>query len=634
MKRQTRYLFFGVLVVLGGLLNGCQTHCTQRVKEHARVDVERVKDSVFRLYVAHVNDTHSHFTEEQVDWQSPLEKATKGLKVGGYPRVKRQVDLWRAELKKQGHEMLFLHAGDAFQGTGYFVLNLGAANQKLLNEMNIDAMVTGNHEFDKLRPMDITFDDSGIAVAVKPGSSYPAGEKLAEFIAGLNYPMLTANLDASKNEFFKPVTNLLRSSIFEVDGEKIGVFGITLQDMASIAKPGKELVFLPEIETATEMVRQFEAQGINKIVMISHVGYGRDQVIAAAVPGIDVVVGGHSHSFLGDFSAFNLGSDGPYPTIVTNSAGGIACVVQAGQHASAAGLLEAGFDAEGQLVEWRGGDTLLLAPPEKETVVLAGTDPAVELENALTATGNYVWIEEDLGLSAIITEQYKDAVKAAYGHSIATVPITLTHERVPTDSAGHGSKVASLVGEALFVEAKNRKIPADFSLLNAGGVRSDIPAGEYYDNQTLMELMVFGNTMGSFQLTGKEVKDVLTSVIARALSNPDADGCFPYTGRLRYTYDETQPEGSRLVSAETMAEDGEWIPIDDEKTYHVLANHYIASGNDGYGLLKQYLDANGTYQNNETLIDNVLFTDYVKALTKKDQPLAELPYSTTTIIRQ
>ena len=575
------------------------------------------------LYLSHVNDTHSNFDPQEVPWRSPLETNVVGMVAGGYPRVKKQVDIWSEALKAIDHELVFLHAGDTFQGTGYFVLNLGVANRNVLNQMNVDGMVVGNHEFDKLRAMNVSTNESG-EIVITPGSSQPKGYALSNFTANVNFPVYAANVVRTNDPYLGPLTNMIDCRVMDVDGMKVGVFGITLGNMASIASPSSDLQFLPEIATASNMVKQLENAGVSNIVMISHVGYTKDQAIAAAVPGIDVVIGGHSHSYLGDFSSFEIISEGDYPTIVTNTAGGKAYVLQAGQHALDVGLCEVTFDEDGVVTACRGSDTLLLAPPTNGTPVeKAGTDPAAELEAALSSKGNYVWIDEDADLRAYIASNYTPALENAYGGVIAQVPVAMLHERVPTDPEGHGSDVAPRVCEALAV-ATNYGSHIDFSLQNAGGIRTDIPCGEYRENQTLMELMIFGNSMSSFDLTGAQTKEILSYVIGYALAHPDNDGCFPYTGRLRYTYNRADSSLSNV----DIYDGSTWTALVDTQVYRVVANSYIAGGQDNYTLLAQYA---ANMVNHSNLIDNAVFTEYVKALGAADQPLVKMPYETTTV---
>ncbi|MCT7656247.1 hypothetical protein MBH78_19730 [Oceanimonas sp. NS1] len=105
-----------------------------------------------------------------------------------------QVNAWRNQAEQADQPLLFLHGGDAWQGSGYFRLNQGAMNADILTRMRLDAMVLGNHEFDLDTPL------------------------LADFIAGAGFPLLAANLDASRDPALKDAANLHPYVLYAFDG--------------------------------------------------------------------------------------------------------------------------------------------------------------------------------------------------------------------------------------------------------------------------------------------------------------------------------------------------------------------------------------------------------------------------------
>ena len=178
----------------------------------------------------------------------------------------------------------------------YISMNsLGQADLEFMNLMKVDAMTFGNHEFDL-------------------GSSPEGHQALAEFIKAANFPFVSANVDFSKDPIFDGLFNTKISTtpengniytgiVKEVNGEKVGIFGLTTAETADIASPGK-ITFSNYIEDAERMVAEFEEMGVNKIVALTHIGFDdnaevdNDQELAAQVAGIDVIVGGHSHTQL------------------------------------------------------------------------------------------------------------------------------------------------------------------------------------------------------------------------------------------------------------------------------------------------------------------------------------------------
>ena len=275
----------------------------------------------FELSIAHINDTHSAFDEvrasivnDEIQDGSPVYTS-----FGGHPRLQTAANEIREQAEATDRSMLFLHGGDAWQGSAYFKLFEGKMNADILSRMDLDAMAMGNHEFDL------------------------NNEVLAEFVNNVTFPVLGANMDLSADPHLKDVTNILPYTLFAFDGfEKeevtlatmpqdkpvVAVLGLVLEDMPTMSPNVGEVRFSGEVETAQKMVDELKANGVNKIILLTHIGLERDQNIARNVDGIDVIVGGHSHTLLGDHSNLGLGDHGGYAEIITNPNGGKTCIVQ------------------------------------------------------------------------------------------------------------------------------------------------------------------------------------------------------------------------------------------------------------------------------------------------------------------
>ncbi|HDQ41146.1 MAG TPA: bifunctional metallophosphatase/5'-nucleotidase [Desulfonatronum sp.] len=628
--------FLSVLLVLAFLLAGLagcmHSNNEPRLIQAASNGVESSKDR-FVVYIAHVNDTHAHL--DPITRSFALDGHTVSMSVGGYPRLHTQVDGWRKTAGDEQAGFLFLHAGDTFQGSGYFMLFYGEPEAAMWNRIGLDAMVLGNHEFDSLRAMDIQRDAQGRILSVTPGEALPAGLNLAEFIRLAHFPVLAANMHVPDSSLLSNIPNLVPWVITEVEGRSVGIFGIVLADMPEIAYPGKELIFLPEADVAREMVSLFEAQGVDRIIMISHIGYEQDMEIARSVDGIDVIVGGHSHSVLGDFSPSGLESDGPYPTIIASPSGWPTVVVQAGAYASMAGLLRVVFNDQGEVVQADGANHfLILANQGDDREVDTKREQDLPQETVLGQGAVLSWGRENPQDREFIDQRYGRDVKEAYGPVIAMVAQPLDHERIPADPAGHGSILAPLTAEALAAGLALQGEGVDFALLNAGSVRASIPAGPFRENQTMLEIMIFGNRVAAFALTGAQTRAVLESVISSALANSQDDGRFPYPARLKYSYDAAQPEGGRLSDLTVWDQEMGWRSLEDDRTYRVASSYYIASGRDGYDLLKQYVDANASLQVFSAL-DNQMFVDYVRQTAAQNNGfLLPLDYAPVTLKNQ
>ncbi|MBL0572989.1 bifunctional metallophosphatase/5'-nucleotidase [Aeromonas hydrophila] len=549
----------------------------------------------FVLTLAHMNDTHSQFDPVNAELKGPIfgkqgETDTLYTRFGGYPRLLTMAKSFQADALAKNQPILLLHGGDAWQGSGYFKLNEGMANAELLSQFGLDAMALGNHEFD--------LDN----------------QKLARFIQGVNFPVLAANLDTRDDPDLRHAANLKPFVIYAFDGNQkspvsdlnnlpqgkqlVAVMGLVLEDMANISPNVGKLRFGNEITSAQATVDLLRQHGINQIVALTHIGNQRDLALAAKVNGIDAIVGGHSHSLLGDFRNIGWGNTGEYAALVTNPDGvGMTCVVQAGSYAQAIGLAQVSFDAQGRVIACKGQNQLLASrdffadPARKQALDEARSKQAAKF---IDAQPNLVTVDEDPRLRGIIDSHYKPALEQAFGPVIATLPAALQNARRPGDngSDSHGSDVAPLVAEGQYYWANTPAVqaltggPVHFALLAVGGVRADLPAGELREGDAALTLLPFKNQLSVLTLTGADVRALLTETITATLPTSAHAGKFPYGGHLRYTFTETTP-GKRgaLTQLQWQDADGQWQDLVDATRYRVVMNAYSANGNDGWQAL-------------------------------------------------
>ncbi|POG24318.1 bifunctional metallophosphatase/5'-nucleotidase [Aeromonas bestiarum] len=549
----------------------------------------------FVLTLAHMNDTHSQFDPVNAELKGPIfgkqgETDTLYTRFGGYPRLLTMAKSFQAEALAKNQPLLLLHGGDAWQGSGYFKLNEGMANAELLSQFGLDAMALGNHEFD--------LDN----------------HKLARFIQGVNFPILAANLDTRDDPDLRHATNLKPFVVYAFEGNRkspvtdlnnlpqgkqlVAVMGLVLEDMANISPNVGKLRFGKEVASAQATVDLLRQKGIHHVIALTHIGNQRDLALAAEVNGIDAIVGGHSHSLLGDFRNIGWGKTGEYAQLVANPDGvGLTCVVQAGSYAQAIGLARVSFDGQGRVIACKGQNQLLasrdfFADPARKQVL--DETRGKQAGKFIDAQPNLVTVDEDPRLRGIIDSHYKPALEQAFGPVIATLPAALQNARRPGDngSDSHGSDVAPLVAEGQYYWANTPAVqaltggPVHFALLAVGGVRADLPAGELREGDAALTLLPFKNQLSVLTLTGAEVRALLTETITATLPASAHAGKFPYGGHLRYTFTETVPgKRGELTRLQWQSAEGQWQDLVDDQRYRVVMNAYSANGNDGWQAL-------------------------------------------------
>ncbi|OQY52161.1 MAG: NAD nucleotidase [Candidatus Parabeggiatoa sp. nov. 2] len=526
-------------------------------------------ETVFRAHFIHINDHHSHLVAE--NYTLKFNGVETSVKLGGFARVAAKINELRGRLENP----LILHIGDAVQGTLYYTLFKGDADVELMNTVGFDAFALGNHEF-----------DDGNAV-------------LAHFLKQAKFPILAANIYFSQS---KDLNGLVKPYLIkEIDGHKVGLIGIdTLKTLYS-SSPGKDLAFFDEVATAKKRVAELEGKGIDKIILMTHYGYTQDQALAKQVAGVDVILGGDSHTLLGDFTKLGLHSKGPYPTKVMSPRGEPVCIAQAWQYSYVVGSLSVGFDDKGVVTECDGNPILLVGDTFKQRDAngnkkLVDAETQAKIEAIIANNPNIDIVKPDQVVAKQLAE-YTEPVEKLSKEVIGHAADNLLHIRIPgTHKSGvelpNGSQIAPIVAEGFLQQLNSRNYDADLVIQNAGGVRIDVFKGDI-TIETAYTLLPFANTLYVLELTGAEVKQVLEDALSHHFDQGGSTGSFPYGAGIRYTLEINRPTNQRITRLEIRDENGKWSPIEFDKMYKVGTNSFIASGRDGYTTFGKVLAERG-----------------------------------------
>ena len=472
------------------------------------------------LDILHINDLHSRIQSvSKYNSTCAAEDESEGKCFGGIARVKAKIDERRAALAAENANVLVLDAGDQFQGSLFYTTYKGDAAVEFLNMIKPDAMAVGNHEFDD------------------------GPETLARFIDKAEFPVISANTSA----YFEPLLKdkLPGYVIVEKGGEKIGIVSVVAADTKELSSPGDKVDFNAEIGILKSAIPEIESYGVNKIVALTHVGLEMDKQIAAAVSGIDVIVGGHSHTLLANGDD---GAAGPYPVWVENPDGIKVPIVQAGSYSKYLGEVSVNFNDDGVVTAAYGEPHLL--------------DAGVTPDAAITAR-----VAE---LAAPIEELKKKPV----GDAVAAIDGDRDSCRLGECSMGN------LVADAMLDRVKGQG--ATIAVQNGGGLRASIDGGQITMGEVL-EVLPFQNALSTFELKGSDVVSALESGVSQV---EEIKGRFPQVAGLRFAWDETvEPLKGRIKQVQVM-KDGEWADIDPEATYKVVSNDFMRAGGDGYAVFK------------------------------------------------
>lgn len=467
----------------------------------------------YQLNILHINDLHSRIEAiNKSDATCSPKEAAANECFGGIARVKSAIDAYRAA--NPNANLLVLDAGDQFQGSLYYSTFKSAPVAEFMNGIGFDAMAIGNHEFDD------------------------GPEELNKFIAALKFPIISGNTIAKSGSLLDG--KYKGYVIKEMGGQKVGIVSVLATDTGETSSPGPDITFEDEITYLKKAVQDLQAQGVNKIIALTHVGYNKDKEIAAAVDGIDVVVGGHSHTYL---SSTDPKAAGPYPTLVKNPAGVETPVVTAYAYSKYLGELTVTFDDNGVVKSAAGAPKLL--------------DASVAPDEAYAAK-----VKE---LGAPLEELKQKVVGASEGEIVGDRKVCRAVE----------CSMGNLVADASLARVKDQGIT--IAIVNGGGLRASIDQGDVTMGEVLT-VLPFQNTIATFQIKGEDLKAALENGVSQI---EDGAGRFVQVAGMTYAFDRSKPVGSRV--SDVMVKEGDaFVALDPAKTYGVVTNNYVRGGGDGF----------------------------------------------------
>jgi 5'-nucleotidase len=461
-----------------------------------------------RASLIHLNDFHSR--HEPIAATGAACGPGASACFGGAARIATAIAEAREAARAEGRPALLLDAGDAFLGTLFFTHHEGLAEAAVQRAWGVQGFALGNHEFDR-----------GPAV-------------LARYIAAAEFPVLSANLDATAEP---ELAGRLRPTVsFRNAAARLVVVGLTTPETPNISSPGPNLRFTDPAEATERAVWEARREGPATVVLLSHLGLAADRRLAAQVPGVDVVIGGHSHTLV----APPLVVEGPDRPVV---------IVQAGAHG-----------------RWLGRLDLDLAPDGR---VAAHAQTMRELDAG---------IAEDAAVAALVA-RFAAPLEAIRREVVGRLA-------APLDNGGCASGPCAL--GALVAEAMRRAAGAEIGWQNGGGLRAGLPAGEVTMGD-LLSTLPFGNTLARLTLRGEAVRAALENGLSRL---PGPSGRYPQVAGLRYRADPRRPPGERAGDIEVEVAPGEWRPLEPGRAYRIATNNFLRRGGDGYATFaEQALEA-------------------------------------------
>lgn len=507
----------------------------------------------YDLTIIHTNDVHDRM--EQFDsggGSCSEEEASNGECYGGVARRATKIN----EIRKSVDNVLFLDAGDQFQGTNWFFLYKGEATSYFMNKLGYDVQALGNHEFD-LNP-----------------------DGLAPFLKDINHRVVSCNVDATNEPVIDGLFN--KSTIEVVGGETIGVVGYTYYRTNEISQ-SRNTIFYDEVPSLQAEVDILTAMGINKIIAVGHSGISIDLEIAAKVKGLDIVIGGHTDTFLytGDPPDAEVPYD-EYPILVHPDQDPEANVLVITDYTFAKylGRLDVTFDVDGKITAWQGNPILLDSKVPEDPELLAEINQWGEAVANQSST--------KIGITHVYLDGSRDScrnVECNLGNML-------------TDA---------FISETITFPDEEKWNTVNFAVQHGGGIRASIVQGEITLGD-LTTVFPFGGTIDTLELEGRYVKEMFENSVVEY--NPaDIPGRFLQVSGIWVTYDISREPNDRVVDIMVRCTEctiPEYQPLDYDKMYKIVLPSYIADGGDGYDVIKEH----GQNRNTGSL-DTFMISEYI-----------------------
>jgi 5'-nucleotidase/UDP-sugar diphosphatase len=509
--------------------------------------------------VLHTNDIQSELMPNSpaVDYDPAKENST----VGGLARLTTAINEIRDGKMKEGEPVLLFDVGDFLGGTPFAWLALSgyAAELTIMQKMGYDTVAIGNHEYD-----------------------YGPGV-LAKYLLQAGYPeahqktlVLASNTEAPPGDPLATQGLYRKTGMLELEnGLKVGVFSIMGKEAVQLVGDAGDVQFLDQYETARQMVAELKEQGANVIVNISHSGLDEDREMSREVRGIDVIVGGHSHTTL-------------FKPIVQ----GDTIIVQAGYRGEYLGQLELAYNPDTGKVRVRNEENnhAFLIPiddsfacnPDVDALVQGYTGILNGQINEMTG-GKFGDIMGTVAKSDFILSRDSPAGATPLGNFV-TDAMRIVAQEVTGERVDIASEASGCIGKSIFpgtMEYSTGNI-SFYEIIEAVGM------GHGYDGHP-------GCPIVSFYVTGEEVRRVLE--INVFLQKLMGDCSFLQSSGLRYSYNPANavvltiplvnlpiPTNRAVTSADLYVGDGVqpvdgdgYVPLKrgDDKLYRVVTDGYL-----------------------------------------------------------
>lgn len=540
-------LLYAVFILL---IFGCS--CSQNSNDIPQSDN-------FSLQILHFNDIHS---SESFNIEITAADTNTAASAGGWPRFIQAVSSTETSPYK---EIIF--AGDVFQqGYPLFTYTNGRYDYDMLCRVSPTIITLGNHELYET--------DTGVL------NSF-----FDYIIQGKNncsFDIVLANVkfdnETIQNEI-KPYT------IKEYGQNKAAYFGLTTNETGMNNIKGMQIY--DPYETAKEIISQLKNAGINKIIAVTHLGIEQDKKLAEMFPDIDLIVGGHTHTVLGDYSALNIKSyDKNYPVKVNN---GLSYIVTAGYQGLILGNINVSFNKDGQISLNESKPKMLLNPFDNSS-----------LNDEISRYDSFLLIEENTDALTEIENIYSSIsldMNKPVGETLDTL-YTLKANPDYDYNDHYASSLGSVLSKSLYTAAQTLNYKVDAAFINTGSLRVNIPKGTITYG-LINQAAPYANDLYFVEIYGKDIITYAETYISELVTLNNINS-FPCMYGTFFKYDAANLK----LTEKKILVNNQLKDIDENKIYNIVISSYLYENTDVF-------KNNALSAEKLNMKDKEVYTDYI-----------------------
>jgi 5'-nucleotidase/UDP-sugar diphosphatase len=429
-----------------------------------------------------------------------------------------------------------------------------------------------------------------------------------------------------------------------IGGVRVGIIGINVVGKTKNAsKPNPSTIFEDEAQAAQRSIDELKSQGVKHIILMTHIGYENDVALAQKLTDVDIIIGGDSHTFLGNYShVVRKTPAGNYPTIVKNKSGDIVCIGQAWEYTKVFAQMNVKFNDDGSVRSCGGTSAIVIGdvffsdrdlkvplPAQKNKQIQAKLKNVIDVR---VSSEDFEFNRQIRSYNAAYDQDTQIQIGTQQGDQslcLIRVPGTKNRGGPICDSVANlasGSDITQVVTEGYRKAAEQSSDPfiADFALTNAGGIRKELETDGVNDRILRMEdifaIQPFPNELIMIQITGLEMKLALEQGVQNWADHGNSDGSHPYASGLRWHLDLSKKFGARFSNIEVKDPGtGSWSILDPNAKYKLVVTDYLRDGAENYLIFRDIclspnsnrcLPLGGIYATDS-------FAEYIKKLIPK-----------------